>query len=102
MFPASRRRAPHCGALEAAEKVSKRCHSEEQQRRRISHGLGNTQSAILRCAQDDSIATFFRSLFSPAIRLDDQDNCCWACLPQRIPCQAPEIFYVIGRNNIAK
>jgi competence protein ComEC len=48
------------------------CHSEEQQRRRISLGLENTQGEILRCAQDDSeraqddsTEEFFRSLFSP-------------------------------------
>jgi hypothetical protein len=43
-----------------------RCHSEEQRRRRISHCLEDAQSEILRCAQDDSIVGFFRSLFSPA------------------------------------
>jgi len=44
------------------EKTRWRCHSEEQQRRRISHGLENTQCEILRCAQDDSFEEFFRSL----------------------------------------
>jgi hypothetical protein len=46
-------------------KTRKRCHSEEQRRRRISHCFENKQSEILRCAQDDSMEGFFRSLFSP-------------------------------------
>ena len=49
------------GALQAAEKLLKRCHSEEQ-RRRISRGLESTQSEIPRCAQDDRVAAFLRSL----------------------------------------
>ena len=52
----------------------RRSHSEEQQRRRISHGLENPQSEILRCAQDDSeraqgdsISTHFCSLRTPVL-----------------------------------
>ena len=56
-------------ALQVAEELLKRCHSEEQQRRRISHGLENTQNEILRCAQDDSILGFFRSLSS--LKMDE-------------------------------
>ncbi|MGO8736638.1 MAG: hypothetical protein ACLQVM_28040, partial [Terriglobia bacterium] len=37
-----------------------------RRRRRISHCLENTQSEILRFAQNDSVEGFFRSLFSPA------------------------------------
>src|ERR1019366_1546369 len=53
--------------LEVAEKLLNRCHSEEQQRRRISHGLENTQSEILRCAQDDSVVAFSCNLLGAKI-----------------------------------
>jgi hypothetical protein len=50
------------GALQAAEELESAVISEEQRRRRISQCLENTQSEILRFAQDDSIGGFFRSL----------------------------------------
>ena len=55
------------GALQAAEKLVGTVILRSSRRRRISHCLENAQSEILRCAQDDSIIGFFRSLFSPAL-----------------------------------
>jgi len=51
------------GALQAAEKPVGTVILRSPRRRRISHCLENTQSEILRFAQDDSIGGFFRSLF---------------------------------------
>ena len=46
----------------ACGKAQTRCQSEEQRRRRISHGRETPQTGILRCAQDDSLAGFSRKL----------------------------------------
>ena len=63
-----RERAPsQRRALEAAEKLVGTVILSRR-RRRISHWVENTQSEILRSAQDDSLEGFFRSLFSPACR----------------------------------
>jgi hypothetical protein len=50
------------GASQAAEKPVGTVILRSRRRRRISHCLENTQSEILRCAQDDSIGRFFSSL----------------------------------------
>jgi len=49
-------------AKQAAEKLAVTVILRSRRRRRISHCLENTQSEILRCAQDDSLEGFFRSL----------------------------------------
>jgi hypothetical protein len=50
------------GLKQAAEKLIGTVILRSRRRRRISHCLENTQSEILRCAQNDSIVGFFRSL----------------------------------------
>ncbi|MGO8732099.1 MAG: hypothetical protein ACLQVM_04815 [Terriglobia bacterium] len=52
------------GALQAAEKLLRAVILRSRRRRRISHCLENTQSEILRFAQNDSVEGFFRSLLS--------------------------------------
>ena len=57
----------HDHLYEAAEKLPQAVILRSRRRRRISHRLENTQSEILRCAQNDSEKAFFRSLLYPAL-----------------------------------
>jgi hypothetical protein len=51
---------------QAAEKLVGPVILRSRRRRRISHCVENTQSEILRFAQNDNTEAFFRSLFQPS------------------------------------
>ncbi len=75
------RQLPEGRGFTGCRRTRRGCHSEEPQavlsiakeESRIVHE--NTQSEILRCAQDDSVEAFFRDLFSPAPLADFTIHC---------------------------
>ena len=53
-------------ALTGCGKTLRNCHSERSEESGPERFQEDTQSEILRCAQDDTRGAFFRSLLSPS------------------------------------